>query len=219
MRLLRTLFLFILTGIICRAVPQNADQSPGVRTTFKVEDGSGAPLENELVIVKNLDDHARELLRGLTDRNGDVPALDLQPGLYRVIAAYPYGEIWETQIREFLAVAGRPRQIVLTVSPMPTHGYGDVIPTPGPKISLQVVDADGRAMQGAIVLVRDKDATLYLERSYETDAKGKAKIELVGAPLDGATVVVVAYKDILVTREVTKNTRSVVIHLPSPEAM
>jgi hypothetical protein len=204
----------LVPGAICVASPQTAEPESRERITIKVEDGSGAPLKNDLVVVHNLDDRSHEVLRALSDANGDVPALDLQPGLYRIIATFPYGDIWETEIQEFLVVKGRPKPIVLMIRPMGTHGYGDVIPAPGPKIRAQVSTADGLPASGASVLVRDKNATLYLLRSYTTDAKGVATIELVAAPLHAPTVVVTVYRDIVVTQEVARDTRSLVIRLP-----
>ena len=45
--------------------------------------------------------------------------------------------------------------------------------------------------------MRDRDATLHLERRYKADNKGAAIIELVGKP----TVMVVVYGDVLLTTE------------------
>jgi hypothetical protein len=213
--LLPALTLVLLWGgIICHAAPQNIEPASRGRITIKVEDGSGAPLMDDLVIVHHLDDPRREVLRALSDNNGDVPVLDLQPGLYRLIATFPYSDIWETEIQEFLVVKDRAKQIVLKIRPMGSHGYGDLIPKPGPKISAQILTADGVPAFGASILVRDKDVTLSLLRWYKTDSRGGATIELVAAPYGGRTVVVVVYRDILVTQEVVKDTHSLVIHLP-----
>jgi hypothetical protein len=204
----------LLLGASRCAASQNAEALPREQIAIKVEDASGAPLMNDLVIVHDLNDRSREVLRTLTDSKGDIPAFELQTGLYRVIATFPYGDIWETEVQEFLVVKGQAKQITLKIRPMGTHGYGDVIPTPGPKIQAQVLTADGAPASGASVLVRDKDVTLYLLRWYKTDAKGKATIELVAAPLHQPTVVVAVYQDVLVTQEVMQNTHRLVIHLP-----
>src|SRR5215471_7533131 len=89
-----------------------------------VEDSAGVVVKDELVVVQDLQDE-HEVLRALTDKDGKVPSLDLQPGLYRVIATTPYG-VWQTDVREFL-VAEKPLQVALHVRPMPTHGFGDIV--------------------------------------------------------------------------------------------
>jgi hypothetical protein len=203
----------LVPGVTRGAAPQNAEPASRPKVIIKIEDETSAPIKGELVIIQNLHATEREILRALTDDNGDAPALDLQPGLYRLIVATPYG-LWKTEIREFLVVEGRTKQIEVRVFPLPTHGYGDVIPAPGPKIQAQVLTSDGQPASEALVLARDKEDTLYLERHYTTDAKGLATIELVGAPLNAPTVIIVVYRDILVTQEVAKGTRSLVIHLP-----
>ena len=50
-----------------------------------------AVLKNELVIVQNSDNPESEVLRTLGDNDGNVPPLQLTPGLYRVIGNQP---IW-----------------------------------------------------------------------------------------------------------------------------
>ncbi|MGH9686625.1 MAG: hypothetical protein ACRD5K_05995 [Candidatus Acidiferrales bacterium] len=65
--------------------PELAKAASKEKVTVKVEDGSGAPIKSELVIVQDLNNQEHELLRNLTGAQGDVPALDLRPGLYRLI--------------------------------------------------------------------------------------------------------------------------------------
>jgi hypothetical protein len=182
---------------------------PHATLTLRVEDAGGAPLKDELVIVQNLDDHEREMFRALTDRDGNVPVPDLKPGLYRAIATAPYG-LWETEIREFFVEDGHPFELVLYVQPMATHGNGDIVTIGLSEAELQVLDSAGSPVSGAWVVVRDRQATLYLERWYQTNAKGLATIELVGSP----TVVVVAYQKTLATKEVSDKVSSVVVRLP-----
>ena len=81
----------------------------GSAVTIKVQNASGEGERNVLVIVQNLDDHEREVTRVLTDQEGRVPAADLSPGFYRVIATAPYGLI-QTKIDEFL-VGSKPRNM------------------------------------------------------------------------------------------------------------
>jgi hypothetical protein len=169
-----------------------------VSVAIAVQDPSSAPLKNELVIVQNLDDHERELVRALTDDRGGIPAIELRPGVYRAIATAPYG-LWQTTVREFL-VGDTPVKLQLSVEPKPTHGYGDVVSVGNAKISLHVVDAAGGPIAGASILVRDREATPYLERWYTTDASGNVEVESVADP----AVVVVIHGKTLITRELSR---------------
>ncbi len=182
---------------------------PQVPLTLRVEDASGARLKDELVIVQDLNAREREVLRALTDQNGNVPVPDLKPGLYRAIATSPYG-LWETEIREFLVEEGSPLEVVLKVRPMPTHGYGDIVTVGAPQSELRVLGSTGLPVSRAAVLVRDRNATPYLERWYQTDAKGLAKIELTSSP----TIVVVVYQNKLTVKEISEKPATIVIHLP-----
>lgn len=175
-------------------------------TKIQVVDASGAPAQDVLVIVKALD-HYGELARRLTDQQGGIGSLGLKPGIYRAIATTPYG-LWQTEIREFV-VSDTPVEVQLTVKPRGTHGFGDVVTLGGSSADLQVLGTDGKPAGGAEVLVRDKDATLSLERWYKTDANGKAKVELVGHP----TVVVVILDGKLTTAELSSKQTHAVIHL------
>lgn len=173
-----------------------------------VEDGSGGPVQDELVILQDLDDHAREIRRALTDKNGEIPALNLSAGLYRAIATAPYG-LWQTRVREFL-VNDVPVRMVLGVEAMPTHGKGDVVTVGTEKMLIRVLDSSGHPAVGASVLARD--ATLYLERWYTTNQSGGATVEVVGDPL----VLVVIFGKTLVSREIPSKSVQEIIQLPSP---
>jgi len=183
-------------------------QSSATRVNLTIEDASGAALKDELVIIQNLNRKGREVLRVLTDEDGKIPALNLEPGLYRAIATAPYG-LWETEVREFLVTA-KPLQLKLNVYPMPTHGYGDIVPFgPPKKKNLKVLRADGKPAIGAELWIRDREATLYLERRYRTNSGGEAVIELVGEP----TVVTIVSGDSVTTREFSDDT-SATLRLP-----
>lgn len=175
---------------------------------IRVEDSSGAVVKDELVIVQDLNNHEHEILRALSDRDGKAPTLELPSGLYRVIATAPYG-LWETSVREFL-VGKQSTEVILRVQPMPSHGYGDIVTLGTPRVQLQVIGPDGQPAKGALVLIRDRDATLHMERWYTADDKGIAKIELVSEP----TVVVVIYGDVLLTSELAQHDSSPVIRMP-----
>ena len=179
----------------------------GSAVTIKVQDASGEAERNVLVVVQNLDDHEHEVMRVLTDQEGRVPAADLPPGLYRVIATQPYGTL-QTKVDEFL-VGSKPRDVVVTVQFLATHGYGDVVTVPKSWTHLQVVRPDGKPAAAANVLVRDHDATLYLERWYTTDEEGRVTIERVGDP----TIVVIVYKDTLTSLEIGSGAVNPIVHL------
>jgi hypothetical protein len=183
----------------------------GAAATFpvkiKVEDAAGVVLKDQLVIVQDLDNRGHEVLRTLSDQGGNVPPLQLPPGLYRVIATAPYG-LWQTSVREFL-VGQKSTEVIVRVQAKSTHGYGDIITVGTRRVQLQVIGPDGQPASGASVLVRDRDATLHLERRYKADREGTATIELVSEP----TVVLVVYSDLLLTTELGQQVRDPVIRL------
>lgn len=176
--------------------------------TVKVEDVSGAPIKNELVIVQDLNNGEREILRALTDEAGGIQSLDLSPGLYRAIATAPYGT-WQTKVCEFL-ITQKQRNIILQVQPFPSHGAGDVVITGTTWSDLEVLSAEGQPVTGANVLSRDSTASLSSERWYTTNEHGVSRVELVGDP----TVLVVRYGDALVTTEVHAKESKIVIRFP-----
>jgi len=161
------------------------------------------------VIVQALDEGEHEVLRALTDLNGNVPKSDLRPGLYRVIATSPYG-LWETEVREFLVKGEPDKDVVLKVRPMPTHGNGDITTVRTSWANLHILRLDGQPASEARVLARDDKATRSLERWYKTDKEGKARIELTTEPL----VLIITFEDILVTTGVTGKNLNPIVHLP-----
>ena len=211
MRYVPMLFLFF--GLILGpqaaigAIPQGKSTTV---VNLVVQDESGAPLKDELVIVQNLDDRKHEIVRALTDANGEIPILNLESGLYRAIATAPYS-LWQTQVREFL-VNDAPVRLALKVEPMPTHGNVDIVTVGTEKMFVRVLDADGHPAAAAAVLARDKDDTPYLERWYKTDHSGGATVEVLGSPL----VLVVIFGKTLVTREVSSKSQQQIIRLPWP---
>jgi hypothetical protein len=72
-----------------------------------------------------------------------------------------------------------------------------------------VLRQDDRPAAKAVVLVRDRGATLYLEHFYQTDNSGKVRIQLVSHP----TVVVVIFGHVLVSEEIVQS-GSVTMRLP-----
>ena len=185
---MRTVMVLLLFCQLAMAAP----------VKFRVLDESGAPVNDVLVIVQNLQKHEAELLRALSDAEGNVDGRELQPGLYRLIATTPSG-LWRTAIREFLVKAAS-MELVLRLKPMPTHGYGDIVVVGTTWVDLQVLRPDGQAASGAELLVRDRDATLHTERWYKPDAQGRIKIEMVSDPL----VLVVLYQDAIMTTELSE---------------
>ena len=182
---MRSAFALFLLSTFCFGAP----------TTIRVLDGSGAPVKGVLVIVKSLDSSYLEASRQLTDDQGRVRMAELRPGVHRVIATTPYG-LWETTIREFV-VTDEPLDLTLMIQPTPTHGFGDIVPLGRSSSQLQVLTMDGIPASGARLLVRDKEATLYLERWYKLDNNGKADIQLVASP----TVLVIIYNGKICTTQ------------------
>lgn len=190
---MRSVLILLLMCPLATAVP----------VKFRVLDASGAPTNGVLVIVQNLENHEAEVLRALGQ--GNAGSSELQPGLYRMIATTPYG-IWQTAIKEFV-VRAVPFAVVLPVQPMPTHGYGDIVPLRTTRAELQVLKPDGQPASNADLLVRDRMATLYTERWYKTDAQGRTRIEMTSDPL----VVLVLYHDAVMTTELSERSPSKVI--------
>jgi hypothetical protein len=172
---------------------------------FRVLDGSGAPVKDVLVIVQDLSKHEAELLRVLSDADGNGGGRDLQPGPYRVIATTPFG-IWRTTIKEFV-MKSTPLELVLRIQPTPTHGYGDIVVIGTTWVDVQILGPDGLPASDAELLVRDRDATLYTERWYKTDPQGRTKIEMVTDPL----VLIVLYQDAIMTRDVSQRNAPIVL--------
>jgi hypothetical protein len=144
-------------------------------TTIQVLDESGAPFGNVLVIVKSLQD-GRELARDLTDGAGRCPAVRLGPGLYRVIAACPYG-LCQTTVTEVL---GERLTGVLTLQvPMkPLDGQGVVVGARETVIT--VLSNESKPLSDVALLIRNFDATW--ERWSITDARGTVKVALGNEP-------------------------------------
>lgn len=149
-----------------------------------VQDESGAPLPNALVIVESLNDR-KESVRYLSDANGSTPAMTLKPGLYRVIATYPYGP-WQTVIREF-AFPDSSNGITLRIPAKPSDEFGEIIGAPQDELMVEV--PTGEPLVGVPVLIRTKDATH--EKWYRTGAKGEATISVIADPL----IAVVLYRN------------------------
>jgi hypothetical protein len=178
---------------------------------FRVVDEGGSPVNDVLVIVKNLESHEAEVLRALTNDRGDAGVRELQPGVYRIIATAPYG-LWQTRIKEFL-VKFAPVEVVLPVKVMPTHGYGDIVVVGAPWLELQIVQADKRPASFAEVLVRDSVATLHTEKWYKADSEGRIKVEMMVAE---PVMAVVLYHDAIMTTELPAHVVGTVIRF-SPD--
>jgi hypothetical protein len=112
------------------------------------------------------------------------------------------------QVLEFL-VGNEAAEVVVKVQLMPTHGYGDIVTVGTTRVQLQVIGPDGQPATGAHILIRDRDATLYMERWYTANDKGIATIEVGGE----RTVAVVVYSDVIVTTELAQHDLRPVIHL------
>jgi hypothetical protein len=151
-----------------------------------VAGSDGKPVNNALVVVQDLDHQERESYRVLTDADGNTPSHDLPPGLYRAIATYPYSR-WRPEIREFV-VTNQP----ITIRLMLTKASRlDTLNVAIGRLSVHVVDAGGKPVTGAHVLVRDGDATPQSEHWGTTDANGQTSLELTLEP----SVLVVVYQN------------------------
>ena len=177
------------------------------KVTVKIEDVSGGPLKDQLVIIQDLNGQEREVVRALSNEAGTIPPLGLPPGLYRAIATTPYG-VWETKVHEFL-VTQTSTEVVLQVSPRASRGEGDVVTVGAPMAQLHVVDSTGKPVANASVLVRDEEATVYSEHWYKTNQDGDVNVKLSYDP----TVVVVHARDTLTIKVAQPKTTALTIQL------
>ena len=160
--------------------------SLAAQVVVNVAGSDGQPVNNALVIVQDLDHQERESYRVLTNAEGNTPSHDLPPGVYRAIATYPYSR-WRPQVREFV-VTNQPTRVQLTL----TEASGlDTLDVAIGRLSVHVVDAGGKPVKGARVLVRDADATPQSEHWGTTDANGQTSLELTLEP----SVLVVVYQN------------------------
>ena len=191
-----------------------SSSSAAVVVSVSVADGSRAPIKDVLVILQPLDPSNGEISRSLTDSQGHITPVKVAAGLYRAIASTPYG-LWETKITEFLA-NGPKTDVILFVTPQPTHGYGDIVSIGNPLRRVHVLRSTGEPAANAAVYVRDRNATLHLERRYKTDLSGNAQIELVSNP----TVVIAVSEGSLLSEEITEETKTdrkpITLQLPPP---
>lgn len=176
----------VFAGVLALLVCSQAGAAP---VRLRVLDQTGAAFPEVLVIVKSLAGKG-EIFRALTDQTGSVPERDLAAGLYRAIATCPYG-ICETKVTEFL-VGDTPVELELKVDVSPTRGNVAIV-GPSNRLKLEVVDAQGKPVASAQVIVRDSKAEY--EHWYRTDNKGETDVE----PRGTMTTFVVLYNRTLTT--------------------
>ncbi len=161
-----------------------------VPVSIRVSESSGAPLKDALVILQSLDPdlHEHEISRVLTTSDGTVAGLALNPGLYRAIATYPYGP-WRVAVREFL-VKAEPVAIDLR---MANRGTDDAMIIGTGRLLLHVLDAGGKPVEGADVLLRDAEARPSYERWGKTNAQGTVSLEVTA---EADTLVVIFHSQL-----------------------
>jgi len=187
----------------------NAAIASAAAVDVSVVDSSGAPLKDALVILQVLDPQQREVCRSLSDSQGQACRMSLDAGLCRVIATTPYG-LWTTTIREFM-VREPATDLAVSMSPQPAHGAGDVVLVGADTVDVRVMGPNGEPAANAEILVRDREATLHLERRYRTDPSGRARVELVSKP----TVVIAVFGGSVQSQEVNDE-RAVTLRVASP---
>jgi hypothetical protein len=192
---MRNRFLIGLAVAATLALSLGACATP---VAIRTLDASGAPLENELIIVIQLSPRV-EVFRALSDSKGLVPDRDLPRGLYRAIVTDPYGS-WKTDVEEFV-VGDAAVKLEFKIDPMGTHGYGDWIGSPQPELRVAFVTAAGQSPGRIDFLVRDEEALYELWR--RTDADGKQTLsrgDWTALPFNGPLVIVALWRDRAVTR-------------------
>lgn len=140
----------------------------------------GENLPKALVIVRSLEDPRPEVLRALTGPDGLVPDVEVPPGPYEAIAAYPYG-IWQTAVQDFM-VGAEPVTLELQLGiDFDQRIRIDVIDW-----HVKVVDARGRPVANAWVTGRSMDAATGVSVA-KTDSHGTATVSI---PIDNAWITV-----------------------------
>ena len=94
---------------------------------IQIDDGSGAPLPNALVIVKSLD-RKEEIFRGLTNVHGKVSISPVKGKIFRIIASYP-DSAFESAIIEATATE-ISRGITMSLAAEPSDKYGTFVIKP-----------------------------------------------------------------------------------------
>jgi hypothetical protein len=157
---------------------------------IRVTDPAGVEgVDNVLIIVQALNGKG-EVSRDLSNSDGRVAALELPPGVYRVIAVFPYG-YWFTQVREFV-VADSPIDVVLNM-----HGaVVDTVQVLELELQVTVIDRDGKPVENALILGRDPEAKFNHWTRSDTHGHATVKIGVNGAD------VVAIYKGQVISKHV-----------------
>lgn len=175
--------LFVQSFLISLLVCANCAGAP---VQVEVKGRQGQALKDALVIVQDLNGKEHELFRALTDEAGAIAPHDLAPGFYRVISTYPYSQ-YQTRVHEFL-VRDTRMQVVLEMDE--AQGLDD-LPVSIGRLTVNVLDANGKAAAGARVLVRDAEAHPSSEHWGTTNAQGTVSLDLSDTP----STLVVLYRD------------------------
>jgi hypothetical protein len=143
-------------------------------------DSGNDALSNVLVITKSLEGDRKEISRSLSGTDGFVAPMELAPGLYEMIATYPYGNI-RTQVKDFV-VTPQTRTIETHLDYESDQRVSlDVIDW-----RVQVLDKQGMPAAGAWVVARNTEASRGTS-AVKADARGFANVRV---PVDGALIVV-----------------------------
>jgi hypothetical protein len=143
-------------------------------------DSGNDGLSNVLVITKSLEGDRREISRSLSASDGFVAPVELAPGLYEVIAMYPYGNI-RTQVKDFV-VTPESHTIEMHLDYESDQRVSlDVIDW-----QIQVLDRQSKPVAGAWVVVRNAEASTGTS-AVKADGRGFANVRV---PVDGALITV-----------------------------
>ena len=166
---LQTSFLLLLV----LSLPASTESKAALHVTVK--DRTGAAFPNVLLIVQSLRGKG-EQSRALSDSGGSTPRIELEPGLYRVIATCPYG-LCETKLKELL-IGSDPVDLALTLDVRPiSRGtlVGDL------KFHVNIMGPDNRPASGAHVLMRNSDASV--EEWLVADEDGELLVDAIQEPI------------------------------------
>jgi hypothetical protein len=137
-------------------------------------------LGNVLVITKSLEGDRKEISRVLSGLDGFVAPMDLAPGLYEIIATYPYGDI-KTQIKDFVVTPNTH-----TVEMHLDYELDQHVDLYTIDWKVRVFDRQGNPAVGAWVIARNAEATTG-PSVVKVDGRGFAKVRV---PPNGALITV-----------------------------
>jgi hypothetical protein len=146
-------------------------------STIRIVDETEKPFPDVLVVIKAASATGEiEIARYLTDANGNIPPLFLEPRTYHITATCPYG-LCRTITREVFGKSSAS-EIVLKVPPVSSDVNGQIVGAP--KLHLILESSTGERVKDTQILIRDPEAKW--ETWYNTGKDGSVTVDLPTEP-------------------------------------